>query len=244
MASEAKPPILAAPVEIRLEIYRYTWTISFNCKEYSDIFAHPLSLEHEVVYFRLQVEQLHKLVSICRQMRNEVLSEYFHRTQVYLRSIFVGTTGANRLNRLPYAMNYIRSSPLFASHTQHVSLHWHPDESKVMASTLDWLLQLKQLKTLELVITHSKLPHINFKNDGENGFPQIMKLALDDYFGSRHFQRLTTLRNLEKIVVKLCFRMRWATRGPQVHAGIWERTPRFQKIKETLSESVREDLRQ
>ncbi|KAK3340197.1 hypothetical protein B0H65DRAFT_471583 [Neurospora tetraspora] len=189
-----------------------------------------------MAYFKLQVGQLHALVSICGQIRDEVLSEYFHRTQVYLWY---------HVNlHVPCAMQHIMSSLLFASYTQHVSLRWDIDSFYVMPSTLDWLLQLKQLKTLELLITRSYLPPIISKYHEENLFPQSMKLALDDYFGSIHFQRLTTLRNLEKIVVKLCFGPhRWCP-SPEVHAGIWERTPRFQKIKETLSESVREDLRQ
>ncbi|ESA43176.1 hypothetical protein GE21DRAFT_4105 [Neurospora crassa] len=211
MASEAKPPILAVPLEIRFEIYRHTWTIPFSdARELSEgMFGRwsSQSLNSEMCYFNLQVRQLHALVSICRQIRNEVLSEYFHQTQV----IF-----CNRLTISPeiqhpaYSIAHrIQSSLLFASYTQHVRIRWITNNT----STLVWLLQLKRLKTLELII---------------DGPPRCVQSILDQTFDSSLFWRLTTLRNLEKLVVLIDCVLR--------------ATLYVQRIKDIPSKSVEVDL--
>lgn len=116
----------------------------------------------------------------------------------------------------PYDVQHIQFSLLFVSYTQHVSLFWAAGEPDLMTRTLDWLLQLKQLKTLELIINWSS---------------RRMKSSLNEILDSSFFGRLTTLRNLEKIVVKL-------------DGNFWQETPDVQRIKDILLKSVREDLRQ
>ncbi|KAK3505195.1 hypothetical protein B0T13DRAFT_31268 [Neurospora crassa] len=219
MASEARPPILAAPLEVRFEIYRHAWTIPYIDAE--RLFQHAVKQwsgqvhpYQEAYYFMLQVEQLHSLVSICQQIRNEVLSEYFHQTQVGIANWREHNSMLKEV--LPYDVQHIQSSLLFASYTQHVCLHWTIGEPDLMTRTLDWLLQLKQLKTLELIIGRLR---------------RRMEPTLKDIFDSSLFQRLTTLRNLEKLVVL-------------IDGDCWEETPQVQRIKDILSKSVREDLRQ
>ncbi|EGZ72213.1 hypothetical protein NEUTE2DRAFT_111626 [Neurospora tetrasperma FGSC 2509] len=198
MSSEAKPPILAAPLEIRFEIYRHVWMIPDSdlprlleaCRQQSG----RVHLYPEIYYFRHQVELLNALVSICRQIRDEVLSEYFHQTQVGVS-------------------NWRDHNPMLK---EHVSLFWTAGESDLMTRALDWLLQLKQLKTLELII---------------NWPSRHVESALNEILDSSLFERLTTLRNLEKIVVKL-------------YGDSLEETPEIRRIEDILSKSVREDLRQ
>ncbi|KAK3494444.1 uncharacterized protein B0T23DRAFT_419167 [Neurospora hispaniola] len=221
MASKAKSPILAAPLEIRLEIYRHTWRIPFSDAErlYEQAVRRPSGqarLYHEIYYFMLQVEQLHALVSICWQIRDEVLLEYFHQTQVSVSNWREHNSMLKEVLPLPYDVQHIQSSLLFVSYTQHVSLFWIAGEPDLMTRTLDWLLQLKQLKTLELIINR---PSHN------------MKSAPNEILDSSLFGRLTTLRNLEKIVVR-------------INGGLWKETPEVQRIEDILSKSVREDLRQ
>lgn len=220
MASEAKPPLLAAPLEVRFEIYRHAWTIPYTDGE--RLFQHAVKQwsgqihpYQEAYYFMLQVEQLHSLVSICQQIRNEVLSEYFYQTQVGIANWREHNSMLKEVQ--PYDVQHIQSSLLFASYTQHVCLRWTTGEPDLMSRTLDWLLQLKQLKALELIIDWPPR--------------RRMEPILKDIFDSSLFQRLTTLRNLEKLVVL-------------IDGDCWEETPQVQRIKDILSKSVREDLRQ
>ncbi|EGO57527.1 hypothetical protein NEUTE1DRAFT_129453 [Neurospora tetrasperma FGSC 2508] len=220
MSSEAKPPILAAPLEIRFEIYRHVWMIPDSdlprlleaCRQQSG----RVHLYPEIYYFRHQVELLNALVSICRQIRDEVLSEYFHQTQVGVSNWRDHNPMLKEVLLLPLDMQHIQSSLLFVSYTQHVSLFWTAGESDLMTRALDWLLQLKQLKTLELII---------------NWPSRHVESALNEILDSSLFERLTTLRNLEKIVVKL-------------YGDSLEETPEIRRIEDILSKSVREDLRQ
>ncbi|KAK3340196.1 hypothetical protein B0H65DRAFT_444230 [Neurospora tetraspora] len=152
MASESKPPLLAAPLEIRHIIYRYVWTIPIDADKHLERYF-PSCLNEN--YFKLQFGQIHALVSICQQMRDEVLAEYFPRTQVYLRSHHRHVFDRHRLlsgyyeshrghfwdqeshrrgfdlrsqvrNGRPHfdAIHYIIRPPLFTQNTQHVSLLW------------------------------------------------------------------------------------------------------------------------
>ncbi|KAK1780285.1 hypothetical protein QBC45DRAFT_391560 [Copromyces sp. CBS 386.78] len=226
MTSEAIPPILAAPLEIRHAIYRYVWTITFreHTDYVQDVNSHCHFLCQVVVFFRLQAKRLYKLVSICQQMKYEVLSEYFHRSQIYIRT----SMSASWSIRQPY----VHSSALFTSHTQHVILHVYRGFHDQIKS-LDWLLQLKQLKTLEMVVTDWRLYRDTNVQDN-------VAAIINELFGPRQMKRLTALRNLDKIRVKLRFRRPNSDRNTKIAEG----TPEFQRLKRILSESVREDLRQ
>ncbi|KAK3494443.1 uncharacterized protein B0T23DRAFT_411537 [Neurospora hispaniola] len=233
-----KPLILAIPLEVRHEIYRYTWTVTIDVKKHLvKPYAHCDLYFLSKPYRELQVKQLHTIISICGQMRDEVLSEYFYRTQVHFRHL--STCGRTLLHQ-SYANHYIRSSLLFASYTQHVSLTWEPRRHpppeflREFYETIEWMLQLKQLKTVELVIIDSQLR--TFED-----FLDQLTAALND-FSAFHivFQLGTNLRNLEKIVLKLYFNRRWV----ELDADFLIRAPRLRYFNDVLSRSLREDLKQ
>ncbi|KAK3401096.1 hypothetical protein B0T20DRAFT_477211 [Sordaria brevicollis] len=223
MASEAKPPILAAPLEIRHAIYRYTWTITRE-----EVLKTPptqLLWVYEMAIFKLKAKRLYKLTSICKQMSYEVLSEYFHRRQIWIRTW--NLAGASEDLLCP--MNYIQSSSLFTSYTQHVSFAMS-GSSRDRFNSFDWLLQLKQLKTLELVINDLGLWTKNIDQDG-------IKSIITKYFGPDLVQKLAAFRNLEKLVIRFGL-------GGDRYTKMAEGTTEFQRIKDILSQTVREDLRQ
>ncbi|KAK3948109.1 hypothetical protein QBC32DRAFT_352391 [Pseudoneurospora amorphoporcata] len=227
MTFEAIPPILAAPLEIRHAIYRYVWTI--QSKAYFDIGRGTYTRDRENV-LGLQIKRLVKLVSICQQMRYEVLSEYFHRTQIYLDT----RIDVSFYSPPPYVQSslVITSSALFTSYTQNVMLRLYrygrvPDKTEI----LDWLLQLKQLKTLDLVVLDWRMYL------GEGIQDHDIAAVVNEYFGPSQMHRFTALRNLERIRVIFCSCWERSTK-------IADGTPEFQRLKRILSESVREDLRQ
>ncbi|EGO57526.1 hypothetical protein NEUTE1DRAFT_129452 [Neurospora tetrasperma FGSC 2508] len=231
-----KPLILAIPLEVRHEIYRYTWTVPVDFKKHlMKPYAYCDLYYWSKAYLELQVKQLHTLLSICGQMRDEVLSEYFYRTQVHFRHLF--TSGRIHNSR---ANHYIRSSLLFASYTQHVSLTWilrrHPPPEflREFSETIEWMLQLKQLKTVELLLVDSQLHTFH-------DFLDQLTAVLNDFCAFHIvFQLGTKLRNLEKIVLKLYFnRCR-----VELDADFLKRAPRLRYFNDVLSRSVREDLRQ
>ncbi|KAK3401098.1 hypothetical protein B0T20DRAFT_390947 [Sordaria brevicollis] len=227
-AVEPTPPLLSFPLEIRNEIYRHTWTIPVNPKEHIKV-PPVLRAEGEQIawnslfcltddYLKLQMGQLHTLAAVCQQVRAEVLSEYFSRTQVYIRFRLNPTYIERHLGiyGIEYAMERLRSSPLFTTHTQHVCLHWSfkGERDDLMESALDWLSEMKQLKTLELMITDSAVD-LYWKDVNRS-----VEAALGSWGEHDHWEG---------------FRQR----------SIWEEMPGFKKIKETLVEAtVREDLRQ
>ncbi|EGZ72215.1 hypothetical protein NEUTE2DRAFT_144764 [Neurospora tetrasperma FGSC 2509] len=96
-------------------------------------------------------------------MRQEVLWEYFDRTQVYVRWHDI-QFGFGRFINTPCpvfdVVACIQSSRLLRHYTHHVSLQWEPclcsrDSEGRRTNNCqhwDWLLKLEQLKTLELVL--------------------------------------------------------------------------------------------
>lgn len=97
--------------------------------------------------------------------------------------------------------------------------------------SLDWLLQLKKLKTLYLEVTDVRL----YREEGVKD--HHIAAVIEEYFGPARVQRLAALRNLERISVIL---ISW-WRGSN---EIAEATPEFQRLKGILSESVQEEFRQ
>ncbi|KAL0473798.1 hypothetical protein QR685DRAFT_437203 [Neurospora intermedia] len=233
-----KPLILTIPLEVRHEIYRYTWTVPIDVKKHvRKPYAYYDLYFLSKPYRELQVKQLHTLLSICGQMRDEVLSEYFYRTQVHFRHLF---TFGRILLWQSKANHYIRSSLLFSSHTQHVSLTWEPcrhpppESLREFSKTIEWMLQLKQLKTVEFVIIDSQLH--TFED-----FLDQLTAALND-FDAFHivFQLGTKLRNLEKIVLKLYLNRRWV----ELDADFLKSAPRLRYFNDVLSRSLGEDFKQ
>lgn len=96
MAFEAKSHLLAAPLEIRHMMYRYVSTMSY--KEYCDIIQDFCRIIYIEGLLKLRIKRLYKLLSICQQMRHEVLSEYFRLTLLHLST----TMNASFIIRQPY----------------------------------------------------------------------------------------------------------------------------------------------
>lgn len=239
----AVPPILAAPLEIRNEIYWHAWASPVDDKEHLDRPCTPSycgMCNFPQTFFKDQFKQLHTLVSVCGQMRDEVLSEYFHRTQVCIGhpSRISNLSTQHRL-----ANYYIRSSLLFTTYTQHVCLAWYPrkdtpDLDKEMWRNILWLTRLKQLKTLELVIIDGTV--IRATDD----FSTQLYLVLIRGCSAEIIREMEgQLHNLEKVVLKLYFNGRWV--HELVDSNCRGRgLSLFQHWKSTLSEMVREDRRQ
>ncbi|KAK3948110.1 hypothetical protein QBC32DRAFT_66357 [Pseudoneurospora amorphoporcata] len=208
MASNSKPTILALPLEIRHEIYRYAWTLQVDTNKYVGQ-RFPSWLNKS--YVKLQVGQVQKLVSICRQMRDEVLSEYFHRTQVYFRwhrgQLAHHTSIHNNRPRPEFdAPHCIQFSHLLTHYT-HVSLQWEPclclgnsEGTRSASYALNWLLKLERLKTLELVIS-KRWVTIMEQLQAKASHRDLN--ATDLSICSSCFSKLMKLRNLEKVVFKV-----------------------------------------
>lgn len=96
------------------------------------------------------------------------------------------------------------------------------------------MLQLKQLKTVELVIIDSQLH--TFED-----FLDQLTAALNNFCAFHIvFQLGNKLRNLEKIVLKLYLNRRWV----ELDADFLKSAPRLQYFNDVLSRSLREDLKQ
>lgn len=192
-------------------IYRYTWTIPIDPRKHFELDPHFVSCL-DGIYFKRQFGQLHALVSICRQMRQEVLWEYFDRTQVYVRWHDI-QLGFGRFSNTPCpvfdVVACIQSSRLLTHYTHHVSLPWEPclcsrDSEGRRTSNCqhwDWLLKLEQLKTLELVLFEGWIRLMAcIRSDSPRSNPGGNTQAL---FCSVCLSKLMTLRNLEKVVFKV-----------------------------------------
>lgn len=105
-------------------IYKYVWTPTVLPWEYD----REAQCEGQPV--RDHIKQLHVLVSVCRHMRYEIIAEYFPHVQAHVLYAAGGHPGPSdsRLGdiRVFTAMRYIKTSPLFRDHLQHVRLTWLP----------------------------------------------------------------------------------------------------------------------
>ncbi|EGO59445.1 hypothetical protein NEUTE1DRAFT_37762 [Neurospora tetrasperma FGSC 2508] len=120
MANQSKISFLSLPVELRLQIYRLTWDLdpepyTFSLTTYHD----PGSLKHDLL--KDQLTHLRKLNSLCRFIRSEALSEFFWRTQVYLRhEPYSNIDGAWYSDEYQQGLDLIIRDPLLAKYTRHV----------------------------------------------------------------------------------------------------------------------------
>lgn len=225
-------------------IYRYTWTIPIDPRKHFELAPRYNSCLNGI-YFKRQFGQLHALVSICRQVRQEVLSEYFDRTQVYVRwrDPHVGLWWFDNTPCPEFdAVAYIQSSRLLTHYTHHVSLHWVPclysrDSEERQTNNcqhLDWLLKLEQLKTLELVLYEGWIRIMAYVwSDSPRSNPGGDAQAL---FCSVCLSKLMELRNLKKVVFKVDFGIFTATAAEEQKL---ERSTRwFARIKKQVSNMI------
>lgn len=107
-------------------ILKYTWTPTINPWDYdvkSQREGHPT---------RDHIKQIHALAAICRHLRYEVIDEYFAHAQAHIiytpgrASVIPGRTDI----RAMASMYYIKHSPLFTAHLQHVRLNWLPANTR------------------------------------------------------------------------------------------------------------------
>lgn len=131
-------------------IYRYVWKVSPK--------LHTISRTGQLntSYLPRQLLEMGGLGAICQQIRTEAFDEYFHHVQAYLRWDFCGS--GSKLIDNKYYLSVILASALLLAHLRHVSVYWTTglkfDRFAVsFVEALNWLQCLKQLKTLEVVIS-------------------------------------------------------------------------------------------
>ncbi|KAK3398594.1 hypothetical protein B0T20DRAFT_453325 [Sordaria brevicollis] len=177
-------------------IYRYAW------KVHPKPYRRGKTSQLEMSYLKAQLLAIGKLGAICQQMRTEA---------------------GSRLSSNVHYKEIILSSPLLLAHLRHVSFCWaqktyrsrRPGVTPMEACY--WLQCLKQLKTLEIVITDLWLLIDRPKE-------------LSTIF--------TNLRGLQKATVKFDIE----TEGPRVSAYTnperniqrLEATPYFQKFRKAI----------
>ncbi|KAK3401097.1 hypothetical protein B0T20DRAFT_477212 [Sordaria brevicollis] len=224
--TEFRAAILTIPLEIRREIYSYAWTV--HERVWWEISCVPNLYEKEQYLFKSLRLQLLRLASICQQMRCEVLSEFFYKTQIRVRThrFFFSSSVTKR----------IRDSAFFTSHTRHVGLVIDARGGNQIIESLPWLFRLKHLKTLDLLITLDWWYNEYCRSE------DITKI-INRIFGPAELEKLATLRDmdLERVTIRFV--------GPDDHNGkpntdVAEGTTAFQKVKDVLSQTIREDLRQ
>lgn len=131
-------------------IYRYAWTV--NPKPHTV----RLSGQLRTTYLEAQLSAIGKLGAICQKMRTEVIDDYFHHAQAYLRWDDNGTGCKSPFNvRYP---EIIMGSTLLLENLRHVCIYWtnsgsYDTLSPSFTEALYWLRCLKQLRTLEVVVT-------------------------------------------------------------------------------------------
>ncbi|KAK3401102.1 hypothetical protein B0T20DRAFT_495357 [Sordaria brevicollis] len=122
--TEAQPqrsPIIRLPFEIRLKIYKEVWTPTREPWEYDE------QAQRSAQPCRDRMKQIHILTSVCRHFRDEVIREYFHRTQAHIAHC-VGGFGPSSDERILASMKLIKASILFTDNLQHVRLNWFPEK--------------------------------------------------------------------------------------------------------------------
>ncbi|KAK3340193.1 hypothetical protein B0H65DRAFT_590387 [Neurospora tetraspora] len=239
LSVERKFPILRLPAEIRLMVYHQILTL-------------PIPE---------MISTLTSLTASCHQIRGEVLHEYLNHilptTQLHL------SASAPRKHHLPgpaETLEALEASPFFKQNIQHVSLQWggcvcsHAPWyiEDIQEAGLDWLVQLKQLKTLELVFVESRYHDMQrFTRNGSLPAPAVdqeheegedfggewgeenNELEIIEFICGDCWDRLMALpRTLEKVVFKV-----WGREDPANALGIpyvretWEVTEWYHRMR-------------
>lgn len=136
------PSLLDLPVELRLQIYEYFWSIPEENKFFVSGIPNPCSLK--ATYLKTQLSAICTLGAICRTIRQEAYSEYFHTTQVYLGWGHLDLP-AYLDRRVDYhreaclqphdrqALELLQNSYLLQTQARHVCLRWvyieHPPKT-------------------------------------------------------------------------------------------------------------------
>ncbi|KAK1777477.1 hypothetical protein QBC45DRAFT_469637 [Copromyces sp. CBS 386.78] len=179
----SKPLLFRLPLEVRLMIYRYAWKV--NPKIYTFTGTGQLSS----CYVEQQLLAIGKLGAICQQIKTEAFDEYFHHAQACLRWEFNDPRSYHSYE-YPIAKKLILSSLLLLTHLRHASFYWHGDvfyDWRDVSATeaFYWLQFLKQLRTLEVVVTGGL----------DWGW-------FGDYQSKQMSMLLENLRGLEKVTIK------------------------------------------
>ncbi|KAK3488102.1 uncharacterized protein B0T23DRAFT_323831 [Neurospora hispaniola] len=179
-----KPLLFRLPLEVRLMIYRHAWKV--------DPKHHTIKGSRQLMesYLKQQLTAIGRLGAICQQMRTEAFDEYFHHAQAYLRWATYGS-GSRTLHNRSYK-ELLLSSPLLMAHLRHVSFHWsgenaHRKKEVSPTQAVHWLHCLKQLRTLDLVISHV---HVGYFYHGYSYKQKQVLLSL------------ANLRGLKKVTIK------------------------------------------
>lgn len=81
MGSQPESSLLHLPYEVLLKIYQHFWTIPRE-EKYFFYSEYPVILKS--TYLKAQLSEICTLGAICRTIRDEAYSEYFHTTQIYV----------------------------------------------------------------------------------------------------------------------------------------------------------------
>lgn len=121
MANQSKISFLDLPAEIRLQIYRLTWDLDHEPYNFEVLEGRrdPGAVRHDLL--KEQLIQLRKLGSLCKTIRNEALTEFFWKTQIYLRhEPYSNADGAWYSDEYQQGLDLIIRDPFLAKHTKHV----------------------------------------------------------------------------------------------------------------------------
>lgn len=198
-------------------IYRHAWKV--------DPKPHTIKRSCQLMdsYLKQQLTAIGRLGAICQQMRTEAFDEYFHHAQAYLRWDTHGS-GSKTLHNRSYK-ELLLSSPLLMAHLRHVSFHWagedvHRKEEVSPTPAVVWLHCLKQLRTLDLVISHV---HVEYFYRGYSYKQKQLLLSL------------ANLRGLKKVTIKHEDNGSWLDNPENLGSHIYDLC---QKFKEEFDDLV------
>lgn len=174
MGSQSVPPFLRLPVEVRLMIYKYAWTVSEL--DYIDMCVvgnYYAVSQVKPDYLKAQLSAIRKLGAINQRIRAEAYLEYFGHTQIKVTYEDAWTPDPMIGDWNRSALYILGGSYLLQTQAQHVQLHWSAwldndsietrmNEPGIRALKQEELLneqwaiecvsRFKNLKTLEIIV--------------------------------------------------------------------------------------------
>ncbi|KAK1777461.1 hypothetical protein QBC45DRAFT_187117 [Copromyces sp. CBS 386.78] len=239
MSYQPDPPLLRLPVELRLEIYQYFWTIPCEKKYFIPRSANKL----KATYLEAQLSAICTLGSICRQIRDEAYGEYFHTTQIFLGWAlidlrpFVDMAFEHELqDNDRKARELIHNSYLLKTQARHVCLRWEHNLEITMTCLAARFENT--IITLDVVCDASWFDHRLGRGDWGEAEEEVNEIAVSHY-DDHHSERVRSFwfmfprGILEKAVVRTCL-----TDPNAVHIFVEEDSAGFQRFKRDVATLV------
>ncbi|KAK3955437.1 hypothetical protein QBC32DRAFT_38850 [Pseudoneurospora amorphoporcata] len=239
MSYQPDSALLRRPVELRLQIYEYAWTIPYEKK----FFIPRCSSKLKATYLEAQLSAICTLGAICRTIREEAYSEYFHVTQIFL--------GWGHTNRRPFvdmalelhlqdndrkAREVIQSSYLLKTQARHVCLRWEHN-LEITMTCLTARIE-NTIITLDVVCDASWFDHCIEMGDWGAVGEKVNEIAAS-YYDDRHSERVRSFwfmfphGILKKAVVRTCL-----TDPNAVNRFVEEDSVGFQRFKRDVATLV------